>query len=111
MNQREVWTVNLSPQVGDEINNIRPCVVINPNNFGALELQLVIPITHTRKVQKPWHVPLYPSLQNGLIKDSLADCFQIISISNLRFISKIGELSDIEMFDIKLTLVRVLDLV
>ena len=51
------------------------------------------------------------SIQNGLNKDSIADCFQIKSISKNRFIKKIGTLNEDEMSNVQIAMMLVLDLV
>ena len=111
MKQGEIWIVNFSPQIGQEIQKMRPAIILNPDSIGKLDLKIVVPITHLRHLQKQWHVALFPSDGNGLGKPSLADCFQIKSISNQRFVSKIGKLSEDEMEDVKLALIMVLDLI
>ena len=110
MKHGEVWNINFSPQVGDEIRKIRPAVVVNHDSMGALRLKVVVPITDAIRFVKQWHVPLKKSALNGLDKDSVADCFQIKSLSKERFISQRGELSDREMNEVKLALIKVLDL-
>jgi len=41
---------------------------------------------------------------NGLIKDSSADCFQVRSVSQERFVKRIGTVSEIIMDEIKVGL-------
>ncbi|MCK5775232.1 MAG: type II toxin-antitoxin system PemK/MazF family toxin [Bacteroidales bacterium] len=62
------------------------------------------------KIQN-WHVGINASIQNGLNKDSIADCFQIKSISKNRFIKKIGTLNEDEMSNVQIAMMLVLDLV
>ena len=45
-------------------------------------------------------VKIYPTQENGLIKESSADTFQIRSVSTARFIQKMGEVSAEEMYKI-----------
>jgi len=106
----EVWRINFTPQIGDEIRKVRPAVIVNHDNMGALQLKVVVPITDAFRSVCEWHVLIEPSLTNGLIKPSVADCFQIKSISKSRFIEKIGSLNKNEMDEVKLGLVKVLDL-
>lgn len=106
----EVWNINFSPQVGDEIKKIRPAVIVNHDSMGALQLRVVVPITDGIRSIREWHVSLIKNNVNGLDKDSVADCFQIKSISKNRFISKRGQLSESEMSEVKLGLMKVLDL-
>jgi mRNA interferase MazF len=110
MKQGEIWDVNFSPQVGDEIRKIRPALIINHDSVGTLRLKVVVPITDGLRVLRDWHVPLAKSASNGLNKDSVADCFQIKSISNDRFITRRGTISQQEMDEVKIGLIKVLDL-
>ena len=55
-------------------------------------------------------VKITPDKNNGLSKDSSADCFQIRSVSQERFITKIGEVSDSIMDEIRSGLSRVLSI-
>ena len=78
--------------------------------MGVLQLKIVVPITDATRTVRDWHVPLHPSKENGLSKESIGDCFQVKSISNERFIKRLGILSIEEMNDIKLALMKILDL-
>ena len=111
MNTGEVWNVNFSPKVGDEISKMRPAVIVNNNNMGALNLRVVVPVTDAIRSVRDWHVFLKKNSINNLSKDSVADCFQIKSISMKRFVSKRGELSVQEMDNIKIGIMKVLDLI
>lgn len=110
MRQGEIWDIDFAPKIGDEIDKVRPAIVVNHDSIGVLKLKIVIPITDGIRNSKTWHVPISPSKKNGLSKTSVADCFQIKSISQARFIRKRGKLSEREMDDIKLCIMTVLDL-
>ena len=110
MKQTEVWLVDFSPKIGQEIDKRRPAIIVNHNSMGVLHLKVVVPVTDPLRSIKEWHVPLHPSERNGLSKESVADCFQVKSISQERFIKKLGLLSTDEMEQVKLGLVKVLDL-
>lgn len=94
MNQGDVWLITLDPTVGAEIEKTRPCVIVNDDNLGKLPLKMVVPITDWKErfSMAPWMVRIEPSNGNGLDKDSAADCFQLRSISEKRFIKRIGKL-------------------
>lgn len=110
MTAGEVWEINFSPQVGDEIRKTRPAIVVNNDTMGSLDLKVVVPVTDGSKMPREWHVVLSPSPSNGLSKLSIADCFQVKSVSQKRFIRRLGKLSSDEMDDVKLGLMKVLDL-
>ncbi len=110
MKHAEVWLVDFAPKVGQEIDKVRPAIIVNHDSMGALQLKVVVPVTDAIRSVRDWHVPLHPSIRNGISKESIADCFQIKSISKERFIKCIGVLSEKEMEGVKLALIRVLDL-
>ena len=58
-----------------------------------LPLRAIIPITtwKDRYTKAPWLVQIMPNQQNGLDKVSVADTFQIRSLSVERFIRAIGK--------------------
>lgn len=106
----EVWLVDFAPKVGQEIDKIRPAIIVNHDSMGALQLKVVVPVTDANKAIREWHAPIHPSKGNGLTKESVADCFQVKSISKERFVRRLGVLSDEEMTEVKLGLMKVLDL-
>lgn len=111
MKNGEVWLVNFEPQVGQEIKKTRPAIIVNDNSLGVLPLKIVVPLTDWTKEQKSWMVLLYPNHLNGLSKASFADCFQVKSLSEKRFVKKIGVLTELESAEVKVSLAKVLGLI
>jgi mRNA interferase MazF len=95
----EIWDVEFRPSVGAEIQKLRPAVVMNVAEVGRLPLCIVIPITDWKPVfaEFSWFVPLAPSAENGLVKDSGADAFQIKSVSESRLIRRLGRVAPFEI--------------
>ncbi|MBS1250226.1 MAG: Endoribonuclease MazF9 [Chloroflexi bacterium] len=112
MKRGEVWQINLDPTIGSEIKKSRPCVIVNRDSIGILPLKIIVPITGWQEKFKKakWLVPIEASPQNGLHKKSAADTFQVRSVSQTRFIKKIGVLSKHEMRQIEFGLLISLDL-
>ena len=98
----EVWRVRFDPAEGDEIKKIRTAVVVSENTIGRLRLKIVVPITEWKPhyASLRWFIRLLPTPQNGLTKDSGADAFQVKSISETRFLDRLGELTAAELDDI-----------
>jgi mRNA interferase MazF len=98
----EVWLVDFDPSVGAEIRKIRPAVVTSMDTVGRLPLRLVVPITDWKPLYAsfPWFVELPATIDNGLAKDSGADCFQTKSLSENRFVQRLGEISTNQLDDI-----------
>ena len=106
----EIWKVDLTADAkGEEINKSRPSVVVNNDEIadkyvavlnndaiGVLPLKIIVPLSRwqDRYEIAPWHIPIDTSLSNGLRIKSTADTFQVRSISESRFIEKIGELTE-----------------
>lgn len=90
----EIWMVNFSPQVGDEIEKIRPALVINIAVFQVFQIRLVVPLTGWRPdFQGKWtKVMVRMSTRNGLSKDSAADVHQVRCVSVQRFTRKLGDI-------------------
>ena len=88
----EVWRIQFDPATGAQIAKTRPAIVVNPPSVGRLPLRIVVPVTgwDPRYATVPWLVYLRPSKQNGLDKDSAADCLQVKSVSITRFVSQLG---------------------
>ena len=55
-----------------------------------------------------WLVDLEPTQQNGLVKTSSVDCFQIRSVSQERLVSKIGEITFDEINEVKKGIAKVI---
>ena len=98
----EVWEINFDPSEGAEIKKKRPAVVISSDAIGLLPLKIVVPITEwkQRYDEFPWHVKIESSRENGLSKASVADTFQVKSISERRFIRKLGSLNKDQLDEI-----------
>jgi mRNA interferase MazF len=67
-----------------------------------LPLRIVVPLTdwQTSFGAIPWFVPIPASAATGLLKDSGADAFQVKSVSESRFIRRIGRVTDDQIDDI-----------
>jgi mRNA interferase MazF len=98
----EVWRIRFDPAEGDEIKKVRTAVVISENAIGRLKLKIVVPITEwkPRYANYPWFVHLSPAPSNGLTKESGADAFQVKSVSEARFLGRLGELPPSQLDDI-----------
>ena len=109
MKQSEIWLINLDPTFGAEIKKTRPAVIVNDDTLGRLPLKIIVPITDWKENYSiaPWMVKIEPDNQNKLNKTSAADCFQVRSISELRFVRHIGKLDDNILDQIKEGLAKV----
>jgi mRNA interferase MazF len=99
MKRNEIWLINLDPAIGAEINKTRPAIIINDDRMGRLPLRVIVPPTDWKDNYSvaPWMIKIEPDKVNNLSKVSGIDCFQIRSISQTRFVKKIGNLSEEQM--------------
>jgi mRNA interferase MazF len=112
MKQGEIWLINLDPAIGAEIKKTRPAIIVNDNSLGKLPLKIIVPLTDwkDRYEVAPWMVNIKPDNLNNLLKESAADCYQIRSLSEERFIKKIGRISAKSLSEIKDSLSKVLSI-
>jgi mRNA interferase MazF len=98
----EVWQVRFDPSLGAEIRKVRPAVVVSLDGIGRLPLRIVVPITDWKPLfaHLSWFVPLPASDENGLSKDFGADAFQVKSVSESRFVRKLGEVTEAQLDEI-----------
>lgn len=92
----DIWTIRFDPSEGDEIQKIRPAVVMTTAGAGKMRLHIVVPITgwQPQFSRYFWMVQLTSDEQNGLSKDSAADAFQVKSLSVNRFQRKLGRITE-----------------
>jgi mRNA interferase MazF len=98
----DVWLINFDPTVGAEIRKVRPAVVVSVAGVGRLPLQIVVPLTDWKPqyANASWFVPIPASAVNGLSKDSGADAFQVKSLSENRFVKRLGDATSQQLDEI-----------
>lgn len=102
MKQFEVWTVELNPAKGAEINKTRPCLIISPNSMNKrLDTIIVAPLTHTIK-NYPSRVDCNFKTQKGQI---ILD--QVRAVDKLRLSKRLGRM-DAETSNNACTLLEVM---
>lgn len=102
MRKSEIWLINLDPTVGAEIKKTRPAIIVSEDAIGILPLRVVVPLTDWKERFEiaPWMVRIDPDTANSLGKPSAADAFQIRSVSQARFIKRIGRISNVHLQEI-----------
>jgi mRNA interferase MazF len=112
MKQGEIWLINLDPTLGAELKKTRPAIIVNNNVLGRLPLKIIVPITDWKERYSiaPWMVKIEVDDLNNLTKTSTADCFQIRSLSQERFIKRIGEIKSYQLEEIKRAIMKVIQI-
>jgi mRNA interferase MazF len=89
----DIWWINFDPSVGQEVRKKRPAVIIS-NDVANKYLKRFQVVPLSSKMDK-----LYPSETlvnvNGQQSKAMAD--QLTTVSELRFMNKIGELTPSDM--------------
>ncbi len=81
----ELYFVNLDPAIGSEINKIRPCLVISPDEINqTLNTVIIAPLTSTIR-NYPTRINCFVTGKNGQIALD-----QIRAIDRLRLTKKMG---------------------
>jgi mRNA interferase MazF len=95
MKRSEIWLINLDPTIGAEIKKTRPAIIVNDDSLGKLPLKIIVPLTDWKENYSvaPWMVKIQPDTENNLTKLSSADCFQVRSVSQTRFVKKLGKIN------------------
>jgi mRNA interferase MazF len=93
MRKGEIWLINLDPTVGAEIRKTRPAVIVNEDAIGILPLRIIVPLTDWKDRYDGCLDGASIRMRNGLSKPSAADAFQIRSVSQIRFVNRIGRIS------------------
>jgi len=110
MKQGEIWNVYFDPITGSEQAGNRPAVIISGNIMNSKsELVIVCPLTSSLKNYRG-HPILEPDKTNGLETTSEILVFQIRTLSKLRFKKKMGNVSEENLAEIKVTLAEILRL-
>jgi len=96
--------VNLNPVKGSETGKIRPCVIVTNNVYNErVPVIQVVPVTewNSKKSRIQTNIAINPTKNNGLSKQSIADCLQTRPIDHRHRLVKIrGLLSADKMNDI-----------
>jgi mRNA interferase MazF len=112
MQRSDVWLINLDPTIGSEIRKTRPAIIVSDDQIGILPLRVIVPITDWKAHYQVavWMVQLLPTAANGLSKTSASDAFQVRSVSQRRFVRKLGIVDDDTMRAVEKALAVVLSM-
>ncbi len=109
MNQFKIYSVNLDPTVGAEINKLRPCIIVSPDAMNKyLRTVIVVPLT-TPQRNLPTRVLIKANPTSGLKNDSYAVLDQVKTIDKSRITGLIGEISEAEKHNLSETLKEMFD--
>ena len=95
VNRGEIWWADLPEPTKSEPGYKRPLVIIQSNSFNRSKINTVICVvlTSNLKLEEAPGNFILSSKSTGLIKDSVLNISQIITIDKSFLIEKIGELT------------------
>jgi len=103
MRQYDIYLVSLDPTIGHEIQKVRPCVIISPDDMNKyVETIIIAPMT-TKSHRYPTRVGIDFQNKTGWI---VLD--QIRAVDKKRLIKKIGELDEYKSVEIKKVIMEML---
>jgi mRNA interferase MazF len=87
----DVFLINLAPTIGSEIQKIRPCVVVSPDEMNRYIATVIIaPMTTKGKAYPTRVVCQFQGKDGQIVLD------QIRTIDKIRLIKKLGQISQDE---------------
>ncbi len=87
----EVFLVNLDPTVGSEIQKMRPCVVISPDEMNRnIATVIIAPMTTKGKMYPTRIVCQFQGKEGQIVLD------QIRTVDKTRLVKKLGKISQDE---------------
>jgi mRNA interferase MazF len=96
MNQFDVYTVDLNPTRGSEINKVRPAVIISPDAMNRnLKTVIIAPLTHTIKGYPSRVLSAFESQAGEIVLD------QVRAIDKSRLKQKRGKLDTFTALNVK----------
>ena|SRR5258708_37356265 len=100
----DIWLVDFDPTRGREQAGTRPALVVSvdPFNAGPADLIIVCPVTSKAKGIRS-HVPIFPP-EAGLSQPSFIKCEDVRSVSQERFIRRLGMTALFTMHQVEDTL-------
>lgn len=107
MTQRgEVWWIDFNPSVGGEIQKTRPAIIVSNDAFNKVMNRVQV-VPTTSNTSKCYPCEAYVEV-DGKLSKAMAD--QIATVSKLRLKTKIGTISEQNMFDLERAIKLQLDL-
>ncbi|MBN2154871.1 MAG: type II toxin-antitoxin system PemK/MazF family toxin [Candidatus Lokiarchaeota archaeon] len=96
INQYSIYLVNLDPTIGHEIQKIRPCLIISPDEMNHNIATVIIAPLTSKSRDYPTRVEIQLQGKNGWI---VLD--QIRTIDKSRIIRKVGKISPQQIQKVK----------
>ncbi len=91
----DIWWASLIQPSGSEPGYRRPVLVVQSNDFNASQIRTIIVVVITSNLKlatAPGNV-LLKKKQTGLLKDSVANVSQLITIDKAYLTDKLGQLN------------------
>ena len=89
INQFEIYLVDLNPTKGSEINKMRPCIVISPNEINhAIKTIIIAPMTSQIRTYVTRVMVNFNNKEGQVALD------QIRTVDKIRLVKKLGKVDE-----------------
>jgi mRNA interferase MazF len=102
----EVWWIDFNPSVGGEIQKTRPAIIVSNNAFNKIMNRVQV-VPTTSNTSKCFPCEAYVEI-DGKMSKAMAD--QLSTVSKVRLKTRIGQISEQNMFDVERAIKIQLDL-
>jgi mRNA interferase MazF len=103
MRQYEIYLVNLDPTIGHEIQKVRPCVIISPDDMNKYIATVIIAPMTTKSRKYPTRIGIdFQNKAGWIVLD------QIRAIDKKRLIKRVGKLDGHKSTEIKKAIMEML---
>ncbi len=99
ISQGDVWWADLAEPIGSGPGFRRPVVVVQADTFNLSTLQTVVCValtTNIRWADAPGNV-LFTARATGLLRDSVANVSQIVTLDRTSLTERVGRLSRLKL--------------
>lgn len=108
MKRGDVWLVNFDPQIGAEIEKVRPAVIVEREPFTKRRRTIAVVPLSAAHSQTEFPLLIATKL---LGRTGVAVIDQLKACDKRRFVRKLGRLSTLEMEQISRALIDLFDLI
>jgi mRNA interferase MazF len=97
-----IFMFDFGPRRDKRIEGPHPAIIVQSdrlNGYERYELTIIVPVT-SKSNDGPTRVPIAPTAESGLKKESWAKCEQIYTVPKEELGKRLGRVSPSELFEI-----------
>ena len=108
----DIWWINLDATVGIDVKKRRPALVVSSDAASHLSMKVIVPLKewNDEDTDCPWHVRVFPSVDNGLQKEACLDASELRTIPLVRFQNRLGRLNAMDLEEVAQAIAIIIEL-